>query len=72
MIDGGLDHFTPEQFLILGQDVKKIPVGADGGSLWGGHGLEKHQSGKCADRGRISLGNLKTAPACCWNPMVRT
>ena len=63
MIIGVLDHFAPEQFLIRGQDVEKIPVGGDGGSLRGGHGLEKHWSGKCADRGRVSLGNLKTATA---------
>ncbi len=29
----GLDHFAPEQFLILGQETKEIPIGTDSGGL---------------------------------------
>ncbi len=65
MIIGGLGHLAPLQFLIPGQDVVKIAIGADGGSLWDGNRLEIHRGGSSAkgDGGRVSGGRLEASAA---------
>ncbi len=61
MIVDGLDHLTPEQFLVLGGDIQEVPIRVDSGSLWDGHGLEVHRSGTSAKKsgGGVACRGLK-------------